>query len=109
VTALGADPTSRVFYNRVKGETEAALRGVGFEALGIARPSLLLGDRTESRPGERLAITVSRWLAPLLAPLPARPIEARTVARALVAMGQSHRAGVRVFQNAELHQLGAGS
>jgi hypothetical protein len=39
--------------------------------------SLLIGDRAESRPGERVAIVAARLLAPLLRPLPFRPIEAR--------------------------------
>lgn len=106
VTAVGADPRSRVFYNRVKGEVEEALRALGFGSLGFARPSLLLGDRAESRPGERVAVVVSRALAPLLAPWPARPIEARTVARALLAMAEEPPQGARVFENRDLHALG---
>ncbi|HLM44435.1 MAG TPA: oxidoreductase, partial [Myxococcaceae bacterium] len=89
VTALGADPGSRVFYNRVKGEVEQHLKGMGFESLVILQPSLLLGERAESRPGERAAIIASRVLAPLLRPLASRPIEARTVARAMVALAQA--------------------
>lgn len=107
VTALGADPRSRVFYNRVKGEAEQALRQVEFATLGIARPSLLLGERAESRPGERVAIVLSRALRPLLSLLPARPIEARAVARALVAMAGSERTGAYVCSSAELQALGA--
>lgn len=107
VTATGADPRSLVFYNRVKGEAEEALKAVGFASLGIARPSLLLGDRAESRPGERVAVVLSRALRPLLAPLAARPIEARTVARALLAMAGNPEQGCRIYPNAELHRLGA--
>lgn len=109
VTAAGADARSLVFYNRVKGEAEQELRAVGFATLGIARPSLLLGDRAESRPGERVAIAASRLLGPLLSPFSARPIEARTVARALVAMAEAADAapGARVWSNEELHRLGA--
>lgn len=107
VTALGADPSSRVFYNRVKGEAEEALRSLGFESLTILQPSLLLGDRAESRPGERAAIVLSRALAPLLRPLGSRPIEALTVARAMAALARAPRAGVRVVPSAELHALGA--
>ena len=108
VTATGADARSRIFYNRVKGEAEEALRQVGFAVLGIARPSLLLGERAESRPGERVAVAVSRALGPLLSAFSARPIEARTVARALLAMAEtSDQSGARVWSNAELHALGA--
>ena len=106
VTALGADAGSRVFYNRVKGEAEEALKGVGFETLVILRPSLLLGDRAESRPGERAAIVVSKALAPLLRPFGGRPIEARTVARAMLWLARDTPAGVRVALSGELQELG---
>jgi uncharacterized protein YbjT (DUF2867 family) len=106
VTALGSDARSRVFYNRVKGETEEALKTMGFESLVILQPSLLLGERAESRPGERAAIIASRVLAPLLRPLASRPIEARTVARAMVALAQAAPQGVRVAPSGELQQLG---
>ncbi len=55
VSAVGADSGSRLFYNRVKGELEDALRQLAFERLVIFRPSLLLGHRAESRPAERMA------------------------------------------------------
>lgn len=105
VTALGADARSSVFYNRVKGEAEGSLRALGFEALTIAQPSLLLGDREESRPAEHAAVVVSRALAPLLGWLSSRPIEARTVAQALVRLSASTTPGVRVVKNDELHAL----
>ena len=106
VTALGANPDSRVFYNRVKGEVERDLQGMGFESLVILQPSLLLGERAESRPGERAAIVASRVLAPLLRPFGSRPIEARTVARAMVALAREAPRGVRVAPSGELQELG---
>jgi uncharacterized protein YbjT (DUF2867 family) len=107
VSALGANPSSRVFYNRVKGETEEDLKAVGFESLIILRPSLLLGDRAESRPGEHAAIVVSKVLGPLLRPFSGRPIEARTVARAMLALARDAASGTRVALSGELHGLGA--
>jgi uncharacterized protein YbjT (DUF2867 family) len=56
VTALGASAASTVYYSRVKGDIEAALAGLGFEALHLFRPSLLAGDRAEWRLGERLTL-----------------------------------------------------
>lgn len=87
VSAMGADTNSRVFYNRVKGELEDALAGLPFEALVIARPSLLLGDRQAlgqpERPLERLAMSASGVIAPLI-PKNYRPINAADVAKALL-------------------------
>jgi uncharacterized protein YbjT (DUF2867 family) len=97
VSALGADPRSRVFYNRVKGETEAALRALGFDLLAIARPSLLLGARDEFRLGERLMTPLGRWL-----PRRWRAIEATQVAQGLVEATLAPGQGVRVRENGEL-------
>jgi uncharacterized protein YbjT (DUF2867 family) len=87
VSAMGANARSSVFYNRVKGELEEALAVLGFEALVIARPSLLVGDRTAlgqpERPGERQGERLARWLGPLV-PRNVRPIAAARVARALL-------------------------
>jgi uncharacterized protein YbjT (DUF2867 family) len=55
VSSMGANPTSSIFYNRVKGEMEEALKKFGFPRLGIFRPSLLLGPRIEKRAGEKFA------------------------------------------------------
>ncbi|PKL74567.1 MAG: hypothetical protein CVV27_19820, partial [Candidatus Melainabacteria bacterium HGW-Melainabacteria-1] len=54
ITALGANPSSGIFYNRVKGETEAALGALPFEAVHFFRPSLLLGNRGEFRLAEKI-------------------------------------------------------
>lgn len=106
VTALGADPRSRIFYNRVKGEAEASLQGVGFESLVIVRPSLLLGERAEHRRGEHAAIVLSKALGPLLRPFASRPIEARTIARAMLHLAREAPPGARVVPSGELHALG---
>lgn len=86
VSALGADPTSAVFYNRVKGEMEQGLAQLGFARLVVARPSLLVGDRAAlgqpERAGERWAQRLSGPLLPLI-PKRWRPITAARVAGAL--------------------------
>lgn len=109
VSALGADAESRVFYNRVKGEVEAGLRGMPWEALAILRPSLLLGHRDgDERPGEALAQRAAPVLSPLLVgPLRRyRPVDARTVARAMVKLAATMPPGVTVAESDELQRLG---
>ena len=88
VSALGANPVSRVFYNRVKGEAEAAVFALGLPKVTALRPSLLAGDRTESRPAERAGLWLAKAVAPLLlGPLRRyRAIEADAVARAMIAI-----------------------
>jgi uncharacterized protein YbjT (DUF2867 family) len=109
VSALGADAGSRVFYNRVKGETEDALSVLGFSTLAIFQPSLLLGRRAKTRPGERV-MAMLLWLAePLLVGglRKYRAIPAEVVARAMLrcSFGRSGQ-GVLVFPSDEIQDLG---
>jgi uncharacterized protein YbjT (DUF2867 family) len=88
VSAMGAHALSAVFYNRVKGELEDALAALEFHTLAIARPSFLTGDRESLgqpvRAGEKLALRVSRLLAPVI-PRNYASITAQDVAAALIA------------------------
>jgi uncharacterized protein YbjT (DUF2867 family) len=58
VSAVGADADSRIFYSKVKGRMEAAVRALNYPALTIVRPSLLGGKRDEFRFGERMSMAV---------------------------------------------------
>lgn len=58
VSSLGADAGSSNFYLRTKGEMEKALADMNFPSLKIFRPSMLLGPRAESRPGEAIGKVV---------------------------------------------------
>ncbi len=97
VSAVGAAPGSRVFYNRVKGEVEAAIAALGFRSVTVARPSLLLGPRPEPRVGEQVGKILG-----LLAPPRWRPVAAARVARALVDAAKADLAGLRVIENRDL-------
>jgi uncharacterized protein YbjT (DUF2867 family) len=101
ISALGANPQSPVFYNRVKGETEQALQAQGWPQLTLVRPSLLLGPRREFRLGERLAAPLLRWL-----PGKYGGIEATVLARALWRLALEEGEGVRVIESDRLRRLG---
>jgi uncharacterized protein YbjT (DUF2867 family) len=62
VSSIGANAQSKTFYLRVKGELEEALKSLPFPALQIFHPSLLLGDRQDARPGERVGAVVAKAL-----------------------------------------------
>lgn len=111
VSALGADPSSRVLYNRVKGEAEEAVKELGFDGVALFRPSLLLGDRAESRPAERVAVVASGLFSWAMAgPLAKwKPVPAEAVAVAMLAVAGRRLEGARVVENDEIHRLGAGA
>ncbi len=108
VTAAGADAGSRIFYNRVKGETEAAVAELPFQGVALLRPSLLLGERDERRPAEALAQRVAPLLSPLLrGPLRRyRAIHADTVAAAMVRLAREGVSGTRAVESDEIERLG---
>jgi uncharacterized protein YbjT (DUF2867 family) len=109
VSAVGANAGSSVFYNRVKGELEDALRRMDLRALVIAQPSLLLGNRDglqqPPRLGERMAMPIAKLLAPIL-PGMYRPVHARAVAQALVRTVPVAE-GVQVLASIALTRAGA--
>ncbi|WP_191964472.1 Rossmann-fold NAD(P)-binding domain-containing protein [Marinobacter confluentis] len=85
MSAVGASPSSPVFYNRIKGELEHDLKGLGYPCLSIYQPGLLLGERSEHRKAEALGIKAMPAINALLhGPLRQyRGIEAATVACAM--------------------------
>jgi uncharacterized protein YbjT (DUF2867 family) len=106
VSAIGADPDSRVFYNRVKGELERDLVKYNFKSLHFLHPSLLLGERDEKRRGEELA----QKILPLFSffmPYKYRPIEADAVAQKIVRIISDDSAGVFKYEGRDFYDQAA--
>lgn len=107
VTALGADKKSAFFYNQVKGEVEEALFNLSYRTLHIFRPSLLLGDRNESRAGEGFAQVLGKVLNPLMLGMlrKYRPIEGKQVAEAMFIAAKQNLAGPHLFESEKIKVL----
>ncbi|MCF2443156.1 oxidoreductase [Dyadobacter sp. CY345] len=106
ISSMGADAKSMIFYNRVKGEIERELTDLHFETLHILRPSLLLGDRGETRTGEKIGEILSKILNPvMIGPLKKyAAIESSKVATGMVKLGQFPNKGTFIHDSAELQQ-----
>lgn len=102
VSALGASPRSGVFYNRVKGDMEAAVKATGIPKTSIFRPSLLSGPRAEGRRGERIGLVVGNLLGPLLGRY--RPIHGDIVAAAMLKAAADDLPG-RTYESDEIRAL----
>lgn len=100
VSSIGADARSSNFYLRTKGQTEEALIQMGFSALFIYRPSLLIGSRKEVRFGEQVAQLLMPALNFLLQGRlrKYRPVKAETVAKYMIANAKSGETGVKVVE-----------
>ncbi len=104
VSAMGADPRSMFFYNRVKGQAEVELTALGFRSLTIFRPSLLVGRRPDFRLAERIAAAT---LVPLSKVLPSRLgktmiTPAEHLAGRMIAEAKLALPGTRVIKASEI-------
>lgn len=108
VSSLGADANSRILYSRVKGETERDLQQLGFTSLAIYQPSILMGGRQETRPGERIAIILMQAASPLmLGPIRKyRPIQVTTVVRAMLRQSLAAQPGAAIYESDAIQTLG---
>lgn len=107
VSALGADPASRMFYNRVKGEMQAAVSQLGYASVVFAQPSLLIGDRASlGQPVRAGEVWAAKLLGPVMALVPrsVRPIRAVDVAAALLDATLNPRPGVRLLSSGDMQR-----
>ncbi|MEQ9593430.1 MAG: oxidoreductase [Cyclobacteriaceae bacterium] len=101
VSALGADSDSKVFYNQVKGEVEAAISKVDFQSFHIFRPSLLLGPRSEQRAGEKAAKVVMKFFD-FLIPKKYKAIDSNKVAKAMLRNAAQDLPGKHIHESHEM-------
>ncbi len=115
VTAVGADAGSGIYYNKIKGRVEDSLRTVcaagKYIAVHIFRPSLLLGERSGQglRIGEEAGKIAGAMLGPFLSFGGLRrykPIQGRTVARAMLRCAHAADSGMHVYENETIAKLG---
>jgi uncharacterized protein YbjT (DUF2867 family) len=106
LSSAGANKKSPILYTKVKGEIEEAISKLGYEKVIILRPSILLGERNESRPGE----AVGQWVANHLSFVFSGPlakykgIPADIVARAMLNAVQKPYKGVDIVENLDIFE-----
>ncbi len=107
VSAMGANEKSGIFYNRVKGEMEVAVSQLNIPQIQLFRPSLLMGNRTEKRGGEKIAQVVMRGLGFLFAGplLKYKGIHADVVAKAMIHAAKQDLKGVTVYKSVEMQGM----
>lgn len=112
VTAHGASAKSGIFYSRVKGEIEDKLQSLNLPALHIYRPSLLIGERAEHRPGENAAAVAAKLLGPVFK-LPGlnaiQPTPAPRLASYILQVAESATTGNNIHSNAWIMNMTVGA
>lgn len=103
-SSLGADAKSNNFYLKTKGETEDAIRALNFQSFATFRPSMLLGDRTEFRLGEKIGKVVMQALSFVFIGKLKRykAIHVNQVANAMIKFAKSDKVGNAIVENEEM-------
>lgn len=101
ISAVGAHADSSIFYSRIKGETEQAIRQLDYEGLHFFRPSLLLGQREEMRIGERVGIGFAMLFQPFMfgGLEKYKPIHAASLADYMILRSLESKKGVFIREN----------
>tara|TARA_Y100000590_G_scaffold462261_1_gene625933 strand:- start:559 stop:1221 length:663 start_codon:yes stop_codon:yes gene_type:complete len=107
VSSMGANPNSSGSYLKNKGQVEEELKNLNFSKLALIRPSILLGNRKAFRLGERIGIFLMKSLSIFfLGNLKKyKPIRAKYVARAMVAIAENNY-DKTVFESDKLENIG---
>ena len=104
VSSVGANSKSTNFYLKLKGEVEDAVKVIGLKSVHIMRPSVLLGDRKEFRLGEKIGKGFMSALS-FLMPAKYKAIQARDVAKAMLAASKKNETGFFIYEYREMTRL----
>ncbi|SHG15245.1 NAD(P)H-binding [Flavobacterium frigidimaris] len=107
VSAIGANAKSSIFYTRMKGETEQDIINLNLDHTNIFRPSMILGDRKESRPLEKVFIGIFKFINPLFVGEmnKYKGIEASDIAKTMVKSADQLNEKVKILQWEEMTKL----
>jgi uncharacterized protein YbjT (DUF2867 family) len=107
VSAASADLSSKIFYSRLKGETEDDIVKIGLPILHIYRPMLLTGNRKETRIGENIATSIFKVANPLLIGglKKYRSIAGETVAQTMYRQSLKTETGIFIYRSDKIQEL----
>lgn len=107
VSAIGANANSSIFYTKMKGETEQDIINLNLDHTYIFRPSMILGNRKESRPLEKVFIGIFKFINPLFMGILSKykGIEASDIAKAMVNSANKRTDKVKILHWEEMTEL----
>jgi len=98
LSAANADARSAVFYARLKGRTEEALKSLGFADLAVYRPGMIIAERADRRWAEAMLFPLLPVADKLLAGSFSkyRSIPVETLAQAMAGFAAQQGSGTRI-------------
>ena len=98
LSSTGANAQSNVFYSRMKGELDHAVKALPFEHISILRPSMLEGDREEFRLSEKIFTPLMKTLILVPCWRKYRPVKDTTVAKAMINADHENESDYMVYE-----------
>ena len=97
VSSSGASPDSLLFYPRMKGKLEDAVKSLGFAKLSIFNPPILERKNTD-RTGEVIGLKVIRFLNRFGLFRSQKPMPTEILAKALINSARAGENGIHVYK-----------
>ena len=97
VSSSGASPDSLLFYPKMKGKLEDAVKSLGFAKLSIFNPPILERKNTD-RTGEVIGLKVIRFLNRFGLFRSQKPMPTEILAKALVNAARAGANGVHIYK-----------
>ncbi len=101
VSSMGANPKSQMFYSRMKGELEAAVAQLNFSKAIVVRPSILDGNRSEKRVGEKIGLIFSRFMTKVILKK-YRPTPINILTSKMIRLSVDRKDGFRIVEGLEI-------
>ena len=108
ISAMGANKNSTVFYNKTKGEMEHNVLKQQLKKTFILRPSLIGGDRQESRLLEKIGLVIFKVIQPLfIGKLKKyKIVYAETIAQAMIHLANTNHYADVIITSEDINKLG---
>ena len=101
VSAYGASPDSKIFYSRIKGELEEAVKNLKFEKTTIFKPGMLERKNTD-RNGEVFGLKIIKFLNKLGLFKSQQPLPTDVLAKAMIVASKIKS---NSFSEVKLHSI----
>lgn len=107
ISAMGANKNSTVFYNKTKGEMENSVLKQQIKNTYVLRPSLIGGDRQETRLLEKIGLVIFKVIQPLfIGKLKKyKIVNAETIAQAMIGLANTKYSEV-IITSEHINKLG---
>lgn len=109
ITAVRANINSRIAYVKTKGEFERDIIALDFEHTHIFRPSMIMGDRKENRPIEKIVMTIWTSINPFfigkISNYKGIDSEAKSIAKAMNNAAKNQFEKVKIYTWKEMNEI----